>query len=410
MWTEKHRPLSVADVVGNEQAKLEFIRWLDRWKIGDKAALLHGPPGVGKTALVEAAAKERGYNLIEMNASDARTETAITRIIGRAAGETSLDATAEEAGKNLIFLDEVDGLSGREDQGGVGAIIDIIGRSRFPVVLAANNASEPKLRSLREHCITIRFYEIRPPLIVALLQNVCRLEGLSVDSDVLKKIASSSSGDLRAALNDLQRLAQGRTHLTKRDIPFVSERDRNLDVARTLQQIFESSDLAKALALQRSSQIDYETLHLLIHDNLPSVKRDPLELSEAYDRLSQADVLFGRIRGENWGLLGYAIELMLSSALSERPRRATIPALRLIPSKFLRLAKTRSEREVLETISAKVGESCHTSRAIARRDILPYLKIILENGGDVAREISTYLGLDEEMVGYLGGREGEIEG
>jgi replication factor C large subunit len=410
MWTEKHRPLSVADVVGNEQAKLEFIRWLDRWKIGDKAALLHGPPGVGKTALVEAAAKERGYNLIEMNASDARTETAITRIIGRAAGETSLDATAEEAGKNLIFLDEVDGLSGREDQGGVGAIIDIIGRSRFPVVLAANNASEPKLRSLREHCITIRFYEIRPPLIVALLQNVCRLEGLSVDSDVLKKIASSSSGDLRAALNDLQRLAQGRMHLTKRDIPFVSERDRNLDVARTLQQIFESSDLAKALALQRSSQIDYETLHLLIHDNLPSVKRDPLELSEAYDRLSQADVLFGRIRGENWGLLGYAIELMLSSALSERPRRATIPALRLIPSKFLRLAKTRSEREVLETISAKVGESCHTSRAIARRDILPYLKIILENGGDVAREISTYLGLDEEMVGYLGGREGEIEG
>ncbi len=405
MWTERYRPLSIADVVGNEQAKLEFIIWLDRWKIGAKTALLHGPPGVGKTALVEAAARERGYNLIEMNASDARTEAAITRIVGRAAGETSLDATIEGSERNLIFLDEIDGLFGREDQGGVGAIIDLIQRSRSPVVLAANNASEPKLRSLREYCITIRFYEIRPPLIVALLQKICQLEGLSVDSDVLKMIGRSSSGDLRAALNDLQRLAQGRTVLKKSDIPFVSERDRNLDVSRTLQEIFESSDLARALAVQRSSQIDYETLHLLIHDNLPFVKRDVVELSEAYERLSEADVLFGRIRGEHWGLLGYAIELMLSSALSEGPRRATAPALKLIPSKFIRLARTRSERELLESISTKVGKNCHTSRAIAKRDILPYLRIMLENDGDAAEDISTYLGLDDEMIEYLSGRE-----
>ncbi len=38
-----------------------------------KIALLHGPPGLGKTTLAHVVAKHAGYNVVEMNASDDRS-------------------------------------------------------------------------------------------------------------------------------------------------------------------------------------------------------------------------------------------------------------------------------------------------------------------------------------------------
>ena len=77
MWVEKYRPKKIAGIVGNEEAKLAFVDWLKgkHWK--KKATLLYGPPGVGKSALVYAAANELNLKIIEMNASDIRTEKAI---------------------------------------------------------------------------------------------------------------------------------------------------------------------------------------------------------------------------------------------------------------------------------------------------------------------------------------------
>lgn len=40
-----------------------------------KAALLSGPPGVGKTTTVQVVCKELGYDLVEFNASDTRNKT-----------------------------------------------------------------------------------------------------------------------------------------------------------------------------------------------------------------------------------------------------------------------------------------------------------------------------------------------
>ncbi len=74
LWVEKYRPKKIEDVTGNDEAKALFLEWLKNKRHTKKAVLLYGPAGVGKTTLVQAAARELGFSIIEMNASDTRSE------------------------------------------------------------------------------------------------------------------------------------------------------------------------------------------------------------------------------------------------------------------------------------------------------------------------------------------------
>ncbi|MCL2686003.1 MAG: AAA family ATPase [Candidatus Bathyarchaeota archaeon] len=80
LWVEKYRPKKIDAVTGNDEAKALFIEWLKNKRHNKKAVLLYGPPGVGKTALVLAASRELGFSVIEMNASDTRSEKAINAV------------------------------------------------------------------------------------------------------------------------------------------------------------------------------------------------------------------------------------------------------------------------------------------------------------------------------------------
>ena len=103
MWVEKYRPKKVSELVGNEECMEHFVRWLSTWRPGRRPALLLGPPGVGKTTLVHAAAAELNYQLIELNASDIRTKEKLERKLG-----PSLTSQTIFREKLLIFLDEID--------------------------------------------------------------------------------------------------------------------------------------------------------------------------------------------------------------------------------------------------------------------------------------------------------------
>lgn len=380
LWVEKYRPKKIEEVTGNDEAKALFIEWLKNKRHTKKAVLLYGPPGVGKTTLVMAAAREFHFNVIEMNASDTRNEKTINEIAKPATSYTALDRFSgkpDHSIGNILFLDEVDGIAGNEDRGGVSAIIKIIQESLVPVILAANDPDIEKLRPLKKECLLIRFHEVRIPLVIALLQKICQLENIKAEFEALERIAQNSRGDVRSAINDLQRLSEEKHVLMLQDTMYLSSRNKDINLGETLRRYFAAQSIAETSRMLAYSSIDYDEFLLSVTDNIPKRYTNPVELGKAFEHVSRADLFRGRIGTENWHLLKYFYnELAMASVVntqSYKPFTFISPPLRITT-----LFWTRAKRTMLEGICAKIGLQCHVSIETARSSFIPYVRLILQ--------------------------------
>ncbi len=152
---EKYRPRTLSEVRGNSKAMEELRKWALNWPSDKSAALLYGRPGTGKTSAAAALANDMGWQLLELNASDKRTQGIIKETAGEASKNTSLLRA-----KKLILLDEVDNLHGTSDRGGAKAVTELVKKTLEPVILIANDLYGVS-STLRGYCKKIPFLAIR---------------------------------------------------------------------------------------------------------------------------------------------------------------------------------------------------------------------------------------------------------
>jgi len=402
-WTVKHKPESTAEIVGNILAIKALRDWLQSWDKGvpkKRAVFLHGPPGVGKTVTVEALAHELQMALVEKNASDYRTENAINRFAGLASQYGSLFG-----GKRIVLLDELDGLTGNADKGGVKAITNIVKTARCPIVLIANNAYDPRFRTLRSYCLLIEFKKPAAGMVLKNLQRISAREGVQPEENVLKFLAQRVEGDVRSAVNDFQALAQGKKRLTYDDVSWLAYRDRQESIFNVVKLIIYGRTSLGAKKAVNMADVDLDMLFEWIYENVPAHFTDPHDLAQAMDALAMADVYRGRIRAsQDWSFMRYVIDYMTAGVAMARQNSKVsgwVPF--KFPSRIMMLSRSKAERAMRKNIGLKIRRKCHISVTRASKEVLPYLRIIFKNNAPMAAGIAKWLDLDSEMVEYIVG-------
>ncbi len=426
-WTEKYRPKTLRDIVGNERALSTLRAWAERWnqdKVPEKrAAILSGKPGTGKTSSALALAHDLRWTILELNASDARNETSIKRVATAGAINETFDAVgrftpSRKGGRKLIILDEADNLyekldkteadSKLGDRGGKKAIIDTIKISKQPIILIVNDFYELTKgggEPLKNLCTVIQFYEVNPTQIVELLKYICRQENITADLRALKTIADRSKGDVRSAVNDLQSLCFNRKQITIEDIDVLGYRDRETLIFDALREVFKTKNIQNSRDCMRNIDVEPEMVLLWISENIPREYLDIEDLARGYDALSKADVFFGRVNKiRAYELWSYACELM-SSGVSVAKTHNYGNTQYAFPLWIKEMKSSQSVRVIRDGIVKKIAHLNHASDLKTKEAILPHFQSLFRNNPRFACKMIKLLELSESEVKFLLGEK-----
>ena len=399
-WTIKYKPKTSKDVAGNRPAIEKLRAWIASWNEGrpSKAAvLLYGPAGVGKTSVTEALARERGWDLVEINASDKRSGEVLSKVAGLASTQSTLFSKGR-----LILLDEVDGINLRADQAAVTTILQIIKETQYPLILTANDPWDPKIRPLREACLQIELKRLGIRDGIPLLRNILNQEGVKANEDALRLILDRDRGDIRSILNDMQLLSSRQGTLTVDDVDLLSGRDRTESIFEVLRVIFNSRTVAAARRALSISDVDQEMLFQWVFENAPYQIPRPKELEEAMSALAESDLYFGRIRKtQSWHLLSYALDLMTAGVAVAKQTSPSGWVPMRFPQKISSMSRTRAIRDVRKKAAAAIALKSHVSTRRAPQLYFPLLRFIHEHNPKEYERIATSVGAEEELDDLL---------
>lgn len=275
---EKYRPQTLDEVQGNNTDIDDIERWAQMWQPGDTPLLLHGPPGVGKTATVQALANDMGWDIEEVNASSARTTEDIKRLA------SSIVGTPVSDGKVLYFVDEVDSMYHSVS---LTPLLEKLRDPPAPIILVGNKDWKIP-NKIKRKCREFEF-SLGKRSIKAKLKEIAEAEGIDISKKHIGKLATR--GNLRAAIHDLQ------TYAETGELPWDQRRteDGNFEV---VENVLRGENYVGDMLPEK--------MVLWLNENLAEEFRG-LERGVAYDSLARADKWLGRAnRTQNYHWWAYA--------------------------------------------------------------------------------------------------------
>ncbi|XP_077250105.1 P-loop containing nucleoside triphosphate hydrolases superfamily protein isoform X2 [Tasmannia lanceolata] len=301
LWTNKYEPKKALEVCGNGESVRFVSEWLQRWHerasqpyknsaIGGKSViqdkdysiydddsdtenmdegsslknvlLITGPVGSGKSAAIYACAKEQGFQVIEVSASDWRNGAHVKQKFGEAMEShgfnkwsledpvgswkkcTQESPTAQDfdneairlssitcnqepsntkeqfgttveneticsrgANKTLVLFEDVDTIFD-EDRGFIGSILQIAETAKRPIILTSNS-KDPALPQLLDR-LAVDFTLPSPEELLSNVYMVCGAEKANISPELIARFIGCCEGDIRKTIMFLQFWCQGK--------------------------------------------------------------------------------------------------------------------------------------------------------------------------------------------------------
>jgi len=217
-WVEKYRPKTLDDIT----AQTDVIKSLKKALVTKNLPhlIFFGPSGCGKTSTILALSKElfgeKFYydRVIELNASDERGINVIRDKI-KTYAKKAIQPNDNIPPWKIIILDEADNMTS-DSQFALRRIMEEYSKlTRFCIIC---NYHSKIIDPINSRCALFRFKPIKEMEIITKLKYICEQENFICEETFLIQIVKNCRGDLRKAINFLQKCYNTYGNILNQDI------------------------------------------------------------------------------------------------------------------------------------------------------------------------------------------------
>ncbi|RLU25150.1 hypothetical protein DMN91_003242 [Ooceraea biroi] len=429
---EKYRPRTMKQIIGQQGDKSSannLYVWLRDWhknrqdpKFKDgtgkqthgqsfKAALLSGPPGVGKTTTAQVVCRELGYDLVEFNASDTRNKTLLKEEVSGLLSNTTIKgyvtgAKQKITNKHVLLMDEVDGMAGNEDRGGLQELVSLMKNTEVPIICICNDRFNTKVKTIATHSYDLRFSKLRVEQIRSSMKSLCYKESIKISTEDLDRLIESTNHDIRQVINHLEFLGSPSqtTHVEKTDRKHANKNFK-LGPFDVVKMAFNAQE-QKNMSLNDKIGLyfhDYNIAPLFVQENYLGVRLSQVSTTErlqrianAADSISQGDLVEKVMRSNMmWSLL--PLHACFSFVIPSSEMSGGLDALVRFPSWFGRNSKATRFNRLMQELTTHTRLATGSSKDALNMDYMVHIRNavtrpLINNGTDGIEEAINVMG------------------